>query len=64
MVHVRARQRAAARREDFAPLAAMLARAFYDDPVTAWFYPNAARRLRHAPGASSRSACASSPTRS
>lgn len=24
----------------------MLARAFYDDPVTAWFYPNAAKRLR------------------
>lgn len=34
-----------ARREDFRPLAAMLARAFYDDPVTAWFYPNPARRL-------------------
>jgi GNAT superfamily N-acetyltransferase len=25
----------------------MLARAFYDDPVTAWFYPNPARRLAH-----------------
>ena len=25
------------RREDFRPLAAMLARAFYDDPATAWF---------------------------
>ena len=25
----------------------MLARAFYDDPVTAWFYPDAERRLRH-----------------
>ena len=34
-----------ARREDFPPLAAMLARAFYDDPVTSWFYPNPARRL-------------------
>ncbi len=34
--------------EDYEPLAAMLARAFYDDPVTAWFYPNAAKRLRHA----------------
>jgi GNAT superfamily N-acetyltransferase len=34
-----------ASREDFRPLAAMLARAFYDDPVTAWFYPNPARRL-------------------
>ncbi len=37
-----------ARREDFAPLADVLARAFYDDPVTAWFYPNARRRLMHA----------------
>ncbi|MDX6676093.1 MAG: hypothetical protein QOE31_145 [Solirubrobacteraceae bacterium] len=37
-----------ARREDFGPLAAMLARAFYDDPVTAWFYPNARRRMVHA----------------
>lgn len=37
-----------ARREDFAPLARTLARAFYDDPVTAWFYPNAARRMTHA----------------
>ncbi len=34
-----------ARREDFPPLAAMLARAFYDDPVTSWFYPNPARRI-------------------
>lgn len=34
-------------RDDFATLAPMLARAFYDDPVTAWFYPDAARRLRH-----------------
>lgn len=32
-------------REDFGPLAQVLARAFYDDPVTAWFYPNAGRRL-------------------
>ena len=32
---------------DFEPLAEVLARAFYDDPVTAWFYPDAARRLRH-----------------
>ena len=37
-----------ARREDFRPLAAMLARAFYDDPVTSWFYPNPKRRLAHA----------------
>src|SRR3954453_22543551 len=37
----------AARAEDFGELAAMLARAFYDDPVTAWFYPDAERRLRH-----------------
>jgi GNAT superfamily N-acetyltransferase len=36
-----------ARPTDFGPLAAMLARAFYDDPVTAWFYPDAGRRLRH-----------------
>ena len=33
--------------DDFGPLAGVLARAFYDDPVTAWFYPDAARRLRH-----------------
>jgi len=33
--------------EDFGPLAEVLARAFYDDPVTAWFYPDDARRLRH-----------------
>ena len=32
---------------DFSALAEMLARAFYDDPVTAWFYPDAARRQRH-----------------
>ena len=37
-----------ARREDFRPLAAMLARAFYDDPVTSWFYPNPKRRLARA----------------
>ena len=37
-----------ARREDFQPLAAMLARAFYDDPVTSWFYPNPRRRLGRA----------------
>jgi len=37
-----------ARSDDFAPLAAVLARAFYDDPVTAWFYPDAARRMKHA----------------
>lgn len=36
------------RSEDFEPLAAMLARAFYEDPVTAWFYPNDAKRLGHA----------------
>ena len=36
-----------ARPEDFGTLAEVLARAFYDDPVTAWFYPDAARRLRH-----------------
>ena len=34
-------------REDHPALAAMLARAFCDDPVTAWFYPDAARRLHH-----------------
>lgn len=37
-----------ARRDDFGQLAEMLARAFYDDPVTSWFYPDDARRLRHA----------------
>jgi GNAT superfamily N-acetyltransferase len=37
-----------ARADDFGSLAAMLARAFYDDPVTAWFYPDAARRMKHA----------------
>ena len=37
-----------ARADDFGPLAAMLARAFFDDPVTAWFYPDAQRRMRHA----------------
>jgi ribosomal protein S18 acetylase RimI-like enzyme len=34
--------------DDFAPLAAMLARAFHDDPVTAWFYPDARKRMGHA----------------
>lgn len=43
--HVSVRQ---ARPEDFGPLAAVLAAAFYDDPITAWFYPNASRRMRHA----------------
>ena len=38
----------AARRDDFPAIAATLARAFYDDPVTAWFYPNPGRRLAHA----------------
>jgi GNAT superfamily N-acetyltransferase len=37
-----------ASREDFAPLAEMLARAFYDDPVTSWFYPNPKRRMGRA----------------
>jgi GNAT superfamily N-acetyltransferase len=37
-----------ARGDDFGQMAAMLARAFYDDPVTAWFYPDAARRMKHA----------------
>jgi ribosomal protein S18 acetylase RimI-like enzyme len=37
-----------AQRQDFGPLAHVLARAFYDDPVTEWFYPNARRRLLHA----------------
>ncbi len=37
-----------ARREDFRPLAAMLARAFHDDPVTSWFYPSERRRMAHA----------------
>jgi GNAT superfamily N-acetyltransferase len=37
-----------ARRDDFGPLAEMLARAFYDDPVTCWFYPDDGRRMRHA----------------
>lgn len=35
-----------ARRGDFNALALVLARAFYDDPVTSWFYPNAPTRLR------------------
>jgi ribosomal protein S18 acetylase RimI-like enzyme len=37
-----------ARPDDFPALAAMLARAFYDDPITSWFYPDAARRMKHA----------------
>jgi GNAT superfamily N-acetyltransferase len=37
-----------ARPDDFKPLAEMLARAFYDDPVTSWFYPDASRRMKHA----------------
>lgn len=37
-----------ARRDDFGPLAEMLARAFYDDPVTSWFYPDDERRMKHA----------------
>ncbi len=36
-----------ARREEFAAIAAVLARAFADDPVTAWFYPSD-RRLDQA----------------
>jgi GNAT superfamily N-acetyltransferase len=34
--------------EDYGPLSEVLARAFYDDPVTAWFYPDVERRMRHA----------------
>lgn len=34
--------------EDFGPLAELLARAFHDDPVTAWFYPDPVRRPRQA----------------
>lgn len=34
--------------EDFGAIAAMLARAFYDDPLTVWFYPNDKRRLARA----------------
>jgi GNAT superfamily N-acetyltransferase len=37
-----------AHRADFRPLAAMLARAFYDDPITSWFYPNARTRMTYA----------------
>lgn len=36
------------RRADFGALAHVLARAFYDDPVTTWFYPNPRRRMIHA----------------
>ena len=36
-----------ARKEDRRTLAAVLARAFYDDPVTSWFYPRDRTRLRH-----------------
>ncbi len=35
-------------REDYAPLAEVLAHAFFDDPVTSWFYPDASSRMRHA----------------
>lgn len=38
----------AARPEDRRALATVLARAFYDDPVTSWFYPNDRTRLRNA----------------
>ena len=37
-----------ARKDDFGTLAGVLAGAFYDDPVTSWFYPNAAKRMQHA----------------
>jgi ribosomal protein S18 acetylase RimI-like enzyme len=37
-----------AQREDFTALARVLADAFFDDPVTAWFYPDARRRIMHA----------------
>ncbi len=37
-----------ARPEDRRALATVLARAFYDDPVTGWFYPRDRSRLRHA----------------
>ena len=35
-----------ARRDDFPAIAEMLARSFYDDPGTSWFYPSDERRLR------------------
>ena len=35
-----------ARAEDIGPLATCLARAFDDDPVTAWVYPNARSRAK------------------
>ena len=37
-----------ARGDEVPQLAAMLARAFHDDPVTAWFMRNEARRPRYA----------------
>jgi ribosomal protein S18 acetylase RimI-like enzyme len=37
-----------ARGDEVPQLAAMLARAFHDDPVTAWFMPNANRRPKYA----------------
>lgn len=37
-----------ARPEDRRALATVLARSFYDDPVTSWFYPNDRTRLRNA----------------
>lgn len=34
--------------EDRGPLAEVLARAFHDDPMTSWLYPDARRRMGHA----------------